>query len=296
VNNYNLKEEQMNKSESNLIGLVKMQVLLGLSVLFAGSVNTLHAQPATETGEGSPVSMGTLREEPLLKDGHRVLFIGNSYTFYHGGLPKHLKLACAAADEPLNIETEMLVAPSKELKFLFENTDAVEKIRTGNWDLVILQGGYNAPILKEKNEQFKDSVRRFTEVIRESGAEPVIWAVWEQKFHKTAWNIWRRIDSITRAIAEELEIPVVPIGTIWAGIRRSGLEGLDMDGEKFLYHDGVHPTELAVHMNTLAFYSFLTGRSCVGFNFKDGNKQIKDPAVAAAVQKAVWDVIRAELK
>ncbi len=235
------------------------------------------------------------RADSLLNDGGRVLFIGNSYTFFHGGLPRHLRDACAAAEDPLEIETAMVTAGGQELQYLFESTDAVDRIRTGNWDIVILQGGFNAPIIQERHEQFKDSVRRFHEVITESGATPVIWAVWEQKGHRTAWNMWQRIDTVTREVADELDMPVIPVGTIWARIRREGLEGVDTDGEDFLYQDSVHPTRPAVHMNTLIFYSFLTGRSCVDLDFTDRNGEFKDPAVEEAVKDLVWEVVQEAL-
>lgn len=232
------------------------------------------------------------RAEPLLEDGDRVLFIGNSYTFFHGGLPRHLKDICRSVEKPLKIETAMVTAGGKELSYLFESTDAVEKIRSGNWDLVILQGGFNAPIIKNKREEFKAAVRKFQAVITESGAQPVIWAVWEQKVHKPAWNVWKRIRDVTHDVADDLDMPVVPVGPVWAAIRRSGLEGVETAGETFLYRDAVHPTKAAVHLNTLVFYSFLTGRSCVGLDFTDRNGEFSDPAVRDAVQAIVWQTVQ----
>lgn len=232
--------------------------------------------------------------EPLLKDGDRVLFIGNSYTFFHGGLPRHLKDVCQAAKEPLRVETSMVTAGGKELSYLYESTDAVEKIRSGNWDVVILQGGYNDPILKEKHDEFKEAVRKFHAVITESGAQPAIWAVWEQKGHKVEWNMWQRIRDVTHEIADALDMPVIPVGTVWAQVRRSGLEGVTADGEAFLYQDFVHPTKQAFHMNTLIFYSYLTGNSCVGLDYKDLNGVFLDPTHRDVVQKAVWKVLQGD--
>ena len=233
-----------------------------------------------------------------------VLFIGNSYTFYHGGLPRHFKDMFAAAPEPLTLEADMVTSGGKELTYLYESTDAVERIRNESWDVVILQGGFNDPVLNDKHAEFREYVRKFHDVIVESGAQPIIWAVWEQKVHKIFWNTWRSIDRVTHEIADSLEMPVVPIGTVWGNIRRGGRYGYwepsdpgepYAEAEAFLYHDDVHPTEYAVHMNALIFYSYLMGETCVGLDYEDVNGEYTDAEMEDTVQARVWNIVKDRL-
>jgi len=244
--------------------------------------------------------------EPLIKDGDNILFIGNSYTFYHNGLPRHIKDVFKAADEPLTLEADMVTSGGKELSFMYNSTDAVEKIESGNYDVVIIQGGFNDPINQDKHPVFREYVRKFHDVSVENGARPIVWAVWEQKVHQVFWNMWRRIKTVTHEIADSLNMPVVPVGEVWADVRRTGARGywkVDLDttdnpyvgSEGFLYQDPVHPTAKAVHMNALIFYSFLTGKSCVGLDYDDANDEYANDELEDTVQARVWNIVKDNL-
>jgi hypothetical protein len=250
------------------------------------------------------VLASTALAEPLIHDGDRVLFIGNSYTWHQGGLDRHLKDVFAAAPEPLALETARFTRSGKELSYLFDSTNVVDTIRDHNWDLVILQGGFSDPVLRPQHPIFREYVRKFNDVIVASGAQPVIWAVWEQKVHQVQWNIWRRIQEVTHEIADSLNMPVVHIGEVWGDIRRTGKDGYwapanpdeeYAEAEAFLYGDAVHPTALSVHMNTLILYSFLTEQTCVGLDYEDVNGEYANGELEDTVQTRVWNIIQDRL-
>lgn len=103
----------------------------------------------------------------------RILFLGNSFTFYHD-LPLLVKemLSCevqahtrggARLAEHLNPETEM---GAKTLKALREE----------KWDYVVMQEQSFAPI--GNFEAFLKSVKALCTLIKESGATPVLYATW----------------------------------------------------------------------------------------------------------------------
>jgi len=242
--------------------------------------------------------------EPLIHNGDSVLFIGNSYTYYQGGLEVHLRDMFAAADEPLELTTAAVTSPGAELSELYDQTGAVDSIRNGAWDIVILQGGYLDPTSERTHDVFREYVRKFHDVIVEIGALPVIWAVWEPNGHGVETKMWQVIHDVTHEIADSLAMPVVPVGMVWGDIRATGQDGYwepsettmpYAEAEDFLYADWVHPTARSAHMNALIFYSFLTGQSCVGMDFTDVNGQYTDGELEDTVQARVWNVVKDQL-
>src|SRR5690349_6622272 len=68
----------------------------------------------------------------------RVLFIGNSYTYFNN-LPQMFAGLSASAKPPQTVETEMVVVGGATLKGLWENGRALEALKGGRWDYVVLQ-------------------------------------------------------------------------------------------------------------------------------------------------------------
>jgi hypothetical protein len=206
--------------------------------------------------------VGTQAQIPI-EDGSRVLFIGNSYTGYHCTLPEYVRLACAAATPSIDIHTESVLLYANELSAIFTNTNAVERIREGTWDLVVLQG-YNDPIID--HAAYAQAVTSFNEEISAAGALTVLFMVWEMRMHENRWAI-NSIRSVTDSLAAALNIAVVPVGQLWMTIKYVPPRSLIPDPLAFLYQDDVHPTPMSAGMNAWVFYTIFTGQSPDGVDF-----------------------------
>ncbi len=106
----------------------------------------------------------------------RILFLGNSFTFFHD-LPLLVKemLSCevqahtrggARLAEQLNPATEM-------------GARTLKALRDEQWDYVVMQEQSFAPI--GTFEAFLKSVKALSDLIRENGATPVLYATWAYK-------------------------------------------------------------------------------------------------------------------
>ena len=73
--------------------------------------------------------------EPAASKPTRVLFVGNSFTFWRGGLWKHLKILSDAMDPALQYEAESVVRGGASLEVMWKRTRAVEVIAEGRWDV-----------------------------------------------------------------------------------------------------------------------------------------------------------------
>ena len=67
----------------------------------------------------------------------RVLFIGNSYTYFNNGPAIFSEVA--ASQTGRKVETEMVAAPGETLISLWQRSKAREVLRSSNWDYVVLQ-------------------------------------------------------------------------------------------------------------------------------------------------------------
>ena len=127
-------------------------------VLIAGrtGIEWVQADIATPTGTAVP---------------DKILFIGNDFTFSKSGLKYHLPNLASSAQPPLKLDVEAITIGGATLKQLWANGAALDAIRTGDWDAVVLQENSSAL----QSEIFPEYVHRFDEEIQKAGAQTVLY-------------------------------------------------------------------------------------------------------------------------
>lgn len=103
----------------------------------------------------------------------KILMLGNSFTYFHD-MPKMLAALLDAEVESVTrggAYLHQLLDPEDEL-----SSRAMEAIRRQKWDYIVLQEQSNTPALKP--ELFHPNVKQLCEIIRENGAQPVLYASW----------------------------------------------------------------------------------------------------------------------
>lgn len=103
----------------------------------------------------------------------RILMLGNSFTYFHD-MPKMLA----------TILGEEVVVHTRGGAFLHEHLDpqaelgskTLKALKEEKWDYVVMQEQSKAPIFAR--EDFQDSVRKLCALIRENGAQPLLYATW----------------------------------------------------------------------------------------------------------------------
>ncbi len=105
----------------------------------------------------------------------KILFIGNSHTYYHD-MPAIVK-KCAERDR-VPCETVMLAHPCWYLKQHIKEPDVRFNIRYGGYDFVVLQERAN-PF--DPKGEFLDSVRTLDSWVRGAGSRTVLYMTWGKK-------------------------------------------------------------------------------------------------------------------
>lgn len=182
----------------------------------------------------------------------RLLFIGNSFT-HRNDLPGLLTSLAAAADRPQEVITERVVVNGASLRLHWNAGTALELIRQGGWDAVVLQEQSTLPIKNRK--RYHENVRLFHEAIQASGSRTLLYHTWARRAVPETQD---DLDAAVTEIAAELEAQVVPVGVAWRRILETGT------GPELYDKDGSHPSPIGTYLAACVFYATLFGRSPEG--------------------------------
>lgn len=229
-----------------------------------GRVVAAGSAPTADPGDGSA---------PL-----RVLFIGNSHTHRFGGMEWLVSNLVRSEDPPRSIDAERLTASGVTLEYHYEH-DALQAIRDGDWDVVVLQE-YLPGITSRSAEPFSTYAGLLDKAIRASGARTVLYMTWPETAHP-----WADMDDMVSAfqrVGGEIGAPVAPVGVAMerAEAERPGLE--------FLGPDEVHTTWEGAYLAAATIYATLFERSPQGLAYHLG---ISDED-AAFLQRVAWETAR----
>ena len=185
--------------------------------------------------------------EPTASKPSRVLFVGNSFTFWRGGLWKHLEILSTSMDPPLGYEAESVVRGGASLEVMWGRTRAREVIAEGRWDVVVLQGD----IPETTVASFKEYSRRFVEAVRAVGARPVLFMAWD--YDRLGWLSMEEIAAAHREMGEALEVEVAPVGLAWK-------ESARLRPDINMYsRDREHPSVTGMYLSLITIEAVLSG-------------------------------------
>lgn len=185
----------------------------------------------------------------------RILFIGNSFTFFNGGLDKHLKGLATSS------ETVSIAIGGYSLEKHLADGNAINRIREGKWNYVVLQEQSQIPVVGR--DKFYAAVRHFNEEIRRSGARTVLLMT------------WKRPDSVvygvtTKGLADAYSTIGTEIGAIIAPAGLAFANSLSKKPDMGLYSQDGHPTYSGTYLAACTLYKAIFGTSPVGNRYKGG--------------------------
>lgn len=210
----------------------------------------------------------------------KVLFVGNSFTFYNNGLHRHFRGLTAAAEIlPKGSSRARIMTLSGG--YLPEHAGGFESVLGGDdWDVVVLQGHSRGPISEETAPAFREAARRYAGIAREQGVQPVFFMTWAYtgKPEMTA-----ELDAAYTGIGRELDAEVVPVGLAFEIVTAErpdiALRTADLR----------HPTLAGTYLAACTFYAVLYRQSPAGLSYDAGLA----PEVAGYLQRVAWETATA---
>jgi hypothetical protein len=246
-----------------------MRILLVLCVLVLGST-LIKAQPSS------------------------VLFIGNSYTYYNT-MPETLKDIALSAGDTLYVES--ITKGGARFSTHANNPEVYQKLRSRNWDYVIIQGQSQEPSFPDS--QVNNEVAPYVEQLIDSIVSinrcttPILFMTWGRKNgdnqNCAVWPpvcTYQGMDSILRLnyikFGNQFGAEVSPVGVVWNGLRKV-LPSLELYAP-----DESHPSAKGSEVIAYTFYSVITEKSIDSINFTG--------LLNAAELDALTKVLEAEVK
>ena len=198
------------------------------------------------------LSETTVEHEPL-----RVLFIGNSFTNQIQSTFNSLIQA-----SPYSESTVEYIAPDGwTLQQHQYSGNTMSKIKSSNWDFVVLQEQSFRATLPNERALFYNAVANLSEAIKESGAQVVLYMTWGWRYgdtynpqispdYETMQQIL--IDSYTEA-ARQVDAIIAPVGVAWQRVRRNNPDL----GQQLYKSDNYHPSNKGAFLIACVFYATL---------------------------------------
>ena len=177
----------------------------------------------------------------------RVLFIGNSLTYYND-LPFMVATMSEHGDK--KIKAGMIAMPNAGLEDLWRDGRVRQQLATGEWDVLVMQQGPSSLMSSRKN--LVEWSGRFATLARESGTEPALYTVWPSSARRV--YLPDVIESY-RVAAESCECKLLAAGAAWK-------KAWEKSSRLSLYGaDGFHPSDDGTYLAALVIWHGLTGES-----------------------------------
>jgi len=190
----------------------------------------------------------------------RVLFIGNSYTYFNN-LPEMFgKLAQSRGHA---VETRMCAPGGWRLKDHWERGEAPNALHQGKWDFVVLQEqstlGSNYYLEGKarisSDQLFRPYAQRWAAEVRSVGAVPMFYLTWARK---ATPEDQAQLNYVYMSAAKENGARVAPVGIAWETVRKQ-----DPSLELF-YVDGSHPSPAGTYLAACTIYAAIFHQSPSG--------------------------------
>ncbi len=218
-----------------------------------------------------------------------ILFIGNSYTYYNGGLDVMLKNFALSMGDTLEVES--LTIGGATFQNFASNSQTYELINSRAWDYVVLQEQSQTPAFPPSQvewqcypyaKQLCDSV-----YANDSCTQVLFFMTWGHKNGDvnncqnysvlcTYEGMQSRLRESYLEMAEDNNASAVPVGVAWKYIREN------YPDFELYQSDNSHPTELGTYLAACTFYSSIYRQSAEGATFVS-NLSADDAAVIQEV-------------
>jgi hypothetical protein len=183
----------------------------------------------------------------------RVLFIGNSYTFFNGGLGTAVKALASAVKDGRPFEYVEVTKGGQTLEGHWNDGKALAAIRQGNWDFVVLQE-HSLGAINRREKMFQYAAL-FDAEIHKVGARTVFYETWGRQNRPEMYGV---VEQAYVGLARQLKAVVAPAGAAWSrALKANPTLALHIS-------DLSHPTPAGTYLNACVFYETFFGKSPEG--------------------------------
>lgn len=211
----------------------------------------------------------------------RVLFVGNSHTYFHD-MPELFARMCAelTGRRP---ELTMLAYSGRSLSWHREEYFALR--------FALLHGRFDYCVIQQQAHPFpgeeptEEGVRRIVSLCRKAGTRPVLYLTWAEEAKPENAAVMSRC---YRRLAKEFDALLAPVGEVFEALRGAGIP--------LYWRDGEHASPYGAYAAAACFAALLCGTrdlsrlSDRGFDFRPDYEKGSGRAPQAMEDRAAEEV------
>ena len=186
------------------------------------------------------------------QDTTKVLFVGNSFTYYYN-LPQVVSAMAKSQGDAIMTRQSTVGGTNLEQHWKGEKGTLTKAlIEARDWDYVVFNNHSLSAI--KTPESFMVYSKKFIDLVRAKGAEPIFMMTWAYKDNPL---MQPKITEMYQQLSEETTSGHVPAGLLFAAARK-------WRPDLALFHDQKHPSSNGTYLLGLAFYTYFTGKPTSG--------------------------------
>ena len=213
----------------------------------------------------------------FVKADCKVLFVGNSYTYYNDGVDFHLQkmLRADSSSDSINYVMDKIAVGAYTLEAHFNDPLTITKIKSQKWNTVVLQEQSTRPI--NNPELFSEYAGKLDVEIKKINAKTFLYMTWATK---DAPKDMDSLEASYLSVGKQLNAQVAPVGKVWEYIQKTNPQ------IELYISDNKHPTLSGTYTVACVFYFSMFKKNPVENIYIPSGMST---ANAVAIRKAVND-------
>ena len=267
-----------------LIGLLEVLAIYHEQSAVTDSGTKKLSKNSTNLSESDSLASDEVTQDDVPQ---KVLFIGNSFTYYNNSLHYHVEQLRRNAMKPKDFKPYNFRAATIAGGFWHEQKAGLDSLTAGKgWDVVVMQGHSREAIDDDKKLIFKASLKESMALLKQRGASPMLFMTWAYK-HRP--EMIKQLEPSFIELARELNVTLVPVGSAF---HRS----LSARPELNLHAaDGIHPSRVGTYLAACVFYMMFYKESPQGLHYTMGLEEETASFLQRIAAETVADLKKQEL-
>ena len=199
---------------------------------------------------------------------NRVLFIGNSFTYYNNSLHTHVGNMLRSVNLYQTGKTRLRALTLSGSR-LIEHKAAIKSLVTNSlkpWDLVIMHGHSSSFMTEKKSKNYQKNVIKITKYLIKNDIQPALLMTWA---YKNKQDMLKNLSLGYTQLAKKTKSIVVPAGLAFDIVNKNykdiNLYSPDIlsfkGGEPIYRKDIKHPSVAGTYLVACIVYTIVTGNS-----------------------------------
>jgi len=194
-------------------------------------------------------------EVPKSDQYFKVLFVGNSFTFYNQGVDYHLQKMLEAdlsSSDSNNYVIQKIAFSSYTLEDHFNDSRTIDKIKNEGWDIVVLQEQSTRPI--NNPDLFLEYASKLDSIIKVIKSRTALFMTWAPKASPGDINT---IAASYQSVGSKINAQLVPVGLVWNDFQKAHPE------INLYFTDNKHPSLYGTYLAACVFYTYLFKKNII---------------------------------